>query len=101
MRPVTKSCCLAVTLMLLSQQAAAQQYQWPAPKLTDDNLQQWMTFIRPTKKELKWRKIRWHKSLSVAAREAKRLKKLVSLQWPRAKKLGYQSPCLAKWRPLR
>jgi len=72
-------CCLAMTLVLLSRQAAAQQYQWAAPKLTDKNLQQWLTFIRPTQKELKWRKIRWHKSLSVAAREAKRLNRPILL----------------------
>ncbi len=52
---------------------------WPTPKLGDDNYRKWITFIRPTEKELKWKKIRWHKSLSVAAAEARRLKRPILL----------------------
>lgn len=52
---------------------------WPAPTLGDDNYRKWLTFIRPTEKELKWKKIRWHKSLSIAADEARRLKRPILL----------------------
>lgn len=52
---------------------------WLAPKIGDENYRKWITFIRPTAKELKWKKIRWHKSLSVAAAEARRLKRPILL----------------------
>ena len=73
-RPVMLTACL-----LLASAASAQErpVRWPAPELDDDNLRQWMTFIRPTREELKWRQVRWHKSLSVA--EAKRLQRPILL----------------------
>ena len=52
---------------------------WPAPVLDDGNLSKWQNFIRPTEKELKWKQIRWHKSLSVAATEARRLHRPILL----------------------
>lgn len=53
--------------------------RWPAPTLSDDNYHKWLTFIRPTQQELKWRDIRWHKSLSVAAAEAAKLQRPILL----------------------
>jgi hypothetical protein len=47
--------------------------QWPAPELTDATFAQWSKHIRPSEKQLKWRKIRWHTELEDAAAEAKRL----------------------------
>ncbi len=53
--------------------------QWPAPKLTDDNYRRWVDFVQPKKHELKWRSIRWHKSLSSAATEAAKLNRPILL----------------------
>jgi hypothetical protein len=53
--------------------------RWPAPALTDDTYSKWLAFIRPTQEELKWRKVRWHRSLSEAAREARQLQRPVLL----------------------
>lgn len=53
--------------------------RWPAPVVTDENLEHWMTFIRPTEEDLKWRKIRWHNNLADAQREAKRLQRPILL----------------------
>ena len=53
--------------------------EWKAPILTDENLAEWETFIRPTTSELAWRKIRWHTNLHAAAEEAKRLKRPILL----------------------
>ena len=53
--------------------------RWPAPELTDDNYRQWLEFIRPTEEELKWRQVRWHKSLSEAAAEARQLERPILL----------------------
>ncbi len=54
--------------------------RWPHPTLTDDNLDEWLTFIQPTKQELTWRNnIRWHTSLAAAAEEARRLKRPILL----------------------
>lgn len=53
--------------------------RWPAPVLTDTNLDQWARFIDPTPKELSWRKIRWHTSLATAAEEARRLQRPILL----------------------
>ena len=54
--------------------------RWTHPTLTDDNLDEWLTFIQPTKQELTWRNnIRWHTSLAAAAEEARRLKRPILL----------------------
>ena len=53
--------------------------RWPAPVLTDGNLTEWLTFIRPTAEELKWRNIRWHTSLASAVEEARRLQRPILL----------------------
>jgi len=53
--------------------------RWTAPSLTDENLDEWITFLRPKKEELKWREIRWHNNLADAADEARRLKRPILL----------------------
>jgi hypothetical protein len=53
--------------------------RWPAPELTDDSYRKWLEFIRPTDEELKWRQVRWHKSLSEAAAEARKLERPILL----------------------
>jgi len=53
--------------------------QWAAPTLNDANLNEWLTFLRPQKDELKWREIRWHNNLADAAEEARRLKRPILL----------------------
>ena len=53
--------------------------RWPAPELTDDNYRHWLAFIRPAEEELKWRKVRWHRSLSEAAAEARQLERPILL----------------------
>ena len=53
--------------------------RWPAPVVTDDNLQEWLTFIQPTQEELKWRNIRWHNNLATAQEEARRLQRPILL----------------------
>lgn len=50
-----------------------QSGEWPAPVLTDANLQRWITFIRPSKEDLSWRGVRWHRHLDEAAVEAQAL----------------------------
>jgi hypothetical protein len=52
---------------------------WPAPEITDANLDEWLTFIRPSDDELGWRKIRWHQTLEDAAIEAKKLNRPILL----------------------
>ena len=52
---------------------------WPAPKLTHDNYRRWLGFIRPAEKDLKWRKVRWHKTLSAAAAESRELERPILL----------------------
>ena len=39
----------------------------------------WLGFIRPSEEELKWRKVRWHKSLSEAAAKAGKLQRPILL----------------------
>jgi hypothetical protein len=59
---------------------ASTEVRWPAPELTDDNLQKWLTFIRPSEQELSWRtNIRWHNNLATAQEEARRLKRPILL----------------------
>jgi len=53
--------------------------RWPAPGLTDQSYGEWLTFIRPREDELGWREIRWHKSLSEAAKEARQLQRPILL----------------------
>ena len=53
--------------------------RWPAPELTEANYRRWLEFIRPTEEELKWRQVRWHKSLSEAAAEARKLERPILL----------------------
>ena len=53
--------------------------RWSVPKLSDANYRKWINHVQPTKDDLKWRKIRWHKSLSVAAAEAKKLNRPILL----------------------
>src|SRR5262245_54469246 len=48
-------CLLALGVLVIRASAGAGQdtaARWPAPTLTDDNLQQWSTFIRPAESEL-------------------------------------------------
>jgi hypothetical protein len=52
---------------------------WAAPEITASNLDQWMGFIRPSREELGWRAVRWHRSLSEAAEEAERLERPILL----------------------
>ncbi|MFT6864688.1 MAG: hypothetical protein ACJAVK_003256 [Akkermansiaceae bacterium] len=52
---------------------------WPLPELTDANLDRWIDFIRPSGTELGWRAVRWHRSLSEAAEEARKLKRPILL----------------------
>lgn len=52
---------------------------WKTPHLDDKSYRRWLTFIRPTRQELKWKNIRWHKSLSQAAAEARRLRRPILL----------------------
>ena len=49
--------------------------RWKHPQITDENYLEWIQFIRPTATDLKWRKIRWHTELAVAADEARRLQR--------------------------
>ena len=52
---------------------------WAAPVITESNFDQWMQFIEPTARELEWQKVRWHYSLSEAAKEAKALNRPILL----------------------
>lgn len=52
---------------------------WPAPKLTDENLERWSAFIRPTAEDLSWQGVRWHPHLDEAAKEAEALGRPVLL----------------------
>ena len=52
---------------------------WQLPEFTDANLDRWIDFIRPSGPELGWRAVRWHNSLSEAAKEAARLKRPILL----------------------
>lgn len=52
---------------------------WPVPELTAANLDDWITFIRPSAEELGWRAVRWHRSLSEAAAEARDLDRPILL----------------------
>ncbi len=58
---------------------ASGEVRWPAPVVTEDNLEHWVTFIRPTKEDLKWRDIRWHNNLATAQQEARRLQRPILL----------------------
>ncbi|MDA7877023.1 hypothetical protein N9A89_03035, partial [Akkermansiaceae bacterium] len=52
---------------------------WQVPEITDANLDRWIEFVRPSAEELGWRQIRWHRSLSEAAEEARRLERPILL----------------------
>ena len=52
---------------------------WPAPEVNDESLDQWLAFLRPSKDELGWRNIRWHRSLEAAAIEARKLDRPILL----------------------
>lgn len=60
-------------------EADAREVRWPAPVVTDENLTRWVTFIRPTQEDLKWRDIRWHNNLAAAQDEARRLQRPILL----------------------
>ena len=53
--------------------------RWPAPELNEQSYARWLKFIRPSEDELKWRQVRWHKHLSDAAEEARRLERPILL----------------------
>lgn len=55
------------------------QARWSAPSLDAENYRQWIKSIWPSEEELKWQKIRWHKTLAEAAKEAKRLQRPILL----------------------
>lgn len=52
---------------------------WAVPELSNTNLDEWIQFIRPSTEELGWRAVRWHRSLSEAAEEAKALQRPILL----------------------
>lgn len=52
---------------------------WPAPEISTENLDTWISFIRPSAEELGWRSVRWHRSLSEAAEEARKLDRPILL----------------------
>lgn len=52
---------------------------WPVPALTNDNLGEWIDFIRPSTEELGWRAVRWHRRLAEAAEEAEKLNRPILL----------------------
>ena len=52
---------------------------WPVPEITESNFDEWMQFVEPGSDELGWRKMRWHRSLSEAAREARELNRPILL----------------------
>lgn len=56
-----------------------QASDWPAPELTDENLEHWSTFIWPNSEDLSWQGVRWHPHLDEAAQEAKALGRPVLL----------------------
>ncbi|MBC8354896.1 MAG: hypothetical protein H8E66_23200 [Planctomycetes bacterium] len=62
-----------------AQITVAGEVRWPAAVVTDDNLEEWVTFIRPTEEDLKWRDIRWHNNLATAQEEARRLQRPILL----------------------
>ena len=72
---------LSLILTLGSSLAMGQEAPagWPAPALTDQSYEEWLGFIRPREDELRWREIRWHKSLSGAAKEARELQRPILL----------------------
>lgn len=54
--------------------------KYTVPVVGEDNFEQWMTFIEPTERELRWRSgMRWHTSLATAAAEAKQLNRPILL----------------------
>jgi hypothetical protein len=53
--------------------------RWPTPELDEQSYGRWLKFIRPSEDELKWRQVRWHKHLSDAAEEARRLERPILL----------------------
>ena len=73
---------ISVSLLAAAPQEARQtgiELRWPAPGLSDESYREWLAFIRPRESELKWRKVRWHSSLSGAAREARQLQRPILL----------------------
>ena len=74
-----KSICSLVIVTLIAGALPAQYGINPAPELTQDNLDRWMTFSRPNDEELLWQKIRWHKDYEAAVKEARQLKRPVLL----------------------
>ena len=74
-----KSICSLVIVTLIAGALPAQYGINPAPELTQDNLDRWMTFIRPNEEELLWQKIRWHKDYEAAVKEARQLKRPILL----------------------
>jgi hypothetical protein len=84
MRPLPRQTALPFAVALCLSMAPSGPGQeahirWPAPTLTDANYSEWLRFIRPASDELKWRKVRWHRSLSEAAAEARRLQRPILL----------------------
>jgi hypothetical protein len=61
----------------LSAVAAAEN---EAPKLTDENVKQWLDYIRPKKEELAYRAIAWQQTLWDAVVEAQKQDKPI-LMW--------------------
>ncbi len=53
--------------------------RWPAPELNDTSFDDWLNFIRPSQDDAKWQRMRWHKELEDAAREAKELHRPILL----------------------
>ena len=81
-RPLVLGIGSAILLMLpltCYAQTDDQNFRWPAPELNDDNLDRWLAFIRPSEDDLKWRRMRWHRELEDAAKEAEKLHRPILL----------------------
>ena len=62
-----------------TQKPGEEKPSWEAPQITESNFHEWMRFVEPSEDELGWRNLRWHRSLSEAASEARKLNRPVLL----------------------
>ena len=68
-----------VILLALTPLAFSGDETNPAPTLTQENLNQWVRFLRPNDQELLWQQVRWHKDYETAVKEARQLKRPILL----------------------